>query len=109
MSTPMVTLKDGSQVTQVAYGTVSMSLQRVVEESDVALYDLVEKCKDASYNLPVSPFGDSKALLTKLDLIDQRGKVHDDVQKIVLNSIEGSGYDLKLVSPLQSKEVQKMK
>lgn len=104
-SLTMATLRDGSQVPQVVVVTTSTNLRAATEENYVALFDLVEKCKDASYQFVVNPFGASKAILKKWALIDGSEKVHEDVRKIVLNSIEGEGLSLKLVNPLKSKNV----
>jgi hypothetical protein len=101
----MATLRDGSQVPQVTLVTTTMNLRAASEENFVALFDLAEKCKDASYRFVANSFGDSKSILKKWALIDGSEKVHDDVRKIVLNSIEGEGLSLKLVNPLQSARV----
>jgi len=103
-----VTLKDGSQVAEAVYASTTMNLRDVAEESSIALNDLVKKCKDANYKFTKNPFGDSKAILTGHALIGEDQEVHADVRKVVLNSIEGSGLNLKLVSPLKPEQVQKI-
>jgi hypothetical protein len=94
----MVTLKDGSQVPEPALITTMMGLQAAKKEG-FALFDLVEKCKDSNYKFVANPFGDSKAILKKLALIDGDERVHDIVKSIVLNATEGNGLSLKLVDP----------
>lgn len=109
MSLKVATLKDGSQVAQLALFTTTLNLKAVMQENVIVLSELVEKCKDANYQF-VATFGvGSKAILTKHALMNEREEVHDDIQKIVLNSIEGSGLNLRLVSPLQSRQVQNIK
>ena len=105
----LVTLKDGSQVFQGTFTAVTLSLKDAHKENPVALFDLVEKCKDAGHQLGSPPFGDSKSILTKRGLIDKNGEVHDAVKKIVLNSVEGSGIFLKLVNPLKPEQVSVIK
>ena len=101
----MATLRDGSQVPEALVVTTTMNLTAAAEESYVALFDLAEKCKDASYEFVVNPFGDSKAILKSWLLINENETVNEDVRKIVLNSIAGKGLSLKLVNPLQGKKV----
>lgn len=96
----MVTLRDGSQVPEATLITTTVKLNEAFEESFVALVDLAKKCKNASHKFIRNPFGDSKAILKKLILIDESEEVYDDVRKIVLNSIEGEGLSLRLVNPL---------
>ena len=104
----MVTLRNGSQVPQVTLISVYMNIEAAAQENFMALFDLVEKCKDAGYKFVTNPFGDSKAILKAHALIDENENVHDDIKTIVLNSVEGSGMSLKLVNPLQSKQISKM-
>lgn len=104
-SVVMATLRDGYEVPQVTVVVTTRNLRAAAQENFVALFDLAEKCKDARYKFVSNAFGDSKAILKKWALIDESEKVNDDVRKIVLNSIEGEGLSLKLVSPLQSARV----
>ena len=97
----MVTLKDGSQVPQVCLDTVSTHIQGLAKDKVFAFYDLVQKCKNAEHKILKTPFGDSTAILQAHELIDSTGRVHEDIRKIVLNSVEGSGLTLKFVDPTQ--------
>lgn len=107
MSVSMVTLKDGYQVSSVALNTTLLSMQKVKQESDFIFSDLVNKCKNSAFRFIKHPGGDSKASLTKLGLMDEDGTIHDDIKKIVLNSIEGWNLSLKIVSPIKG-EVSKL-
>jgi hypothetical protein len=66
----------------------------------LAVYDLVERCKNPSYNI----FKKNLETLQDLSLIDSNGNIHDSIKNIVLASVEGEGMKMKLVSPIQ--EVQ---
>jgi hypothetical protein len=102
-----VTLRDGSKVPQAMLTLTTVRMKALMQKNPIALFDLVEKCRNANFEFIKNPFCDSKALLTEHALVDQSGAVNEDVQKIVLNSIEGSYLTLKLVDPLQSKRIQK--
>lgn len=102
-----IPLKDGSQVHMAVYLTVNMSLKAVLEKNSTALSDLVKKCKDAKYKLNDNPLCDSKKILTDYSLIDGE-EIHEDIRKIVLNSVDVSGAEPKLVSPFASKQIKKM-
>src|ERR1700758_7438 len=95
----MVTLKDGYQVPQSALITTMITLKSVHQECYVALFDLVQKCKDSNYKFVSNPFGDSKKVLREFALIDESEKVHDIVKHIVLNAVEGDGFSMRLVNP----------
>ncbi len=104
-----VVLKDGSIVSETDLVSVSMALKELYEGEYLALFDLVKKCRNAGFQIPTSQFGDSKKVLLKHKLVNEDGQVHDDVRKIVLNSIQGSGLELKLVSLLSEKGVSMVK
>ncbi|MGD0664810.1 MAG: hypothetical protein ABSA17_03650 [Rhabdochlamydiaceae bacterium] len=102
-----VTLRDGSKVPQAMLTLTTVRMKALMQKSPVALFDLVEKCRNVHFEFIKNPFCDSKALLTEHALVDQSGAVNEDVQKIVLNSIEGSYLTLKLVDPLQPNRIKK--
>ena len=95
----MVTLKDGTQVPEPDLITTMMNIQAAAKSTLVALFDLVEKCKDDNYKFVANPSGDSKAVLKSYALIDDQERVHDLVKSIVLNATEGSGLSIKIVNP----------
>ena len=96
----MVTLKDGTQVPEAILRETTQRITTLKKQNYVALFDLVEKCKNAEYKFLYNPFGDSKASLTKLTLMDENGNVCEDVRKVVLNSVGKLDLSLKLVNPL---------
>jgi hypothetical protein len=97
-----VSLKDGSRVAYNLVVIITMNLEAIIKEDFTALFDLVEKCKDSNYEFIANPLGDSKATLKKWGMIGRDDQVSEDLRKIVLNSVEGSGLSLRLVNPLGS-------
>jgi hypothetical protein len=73
-SLAMVSLKDGSEVPELALITTTMRLEDLAKEYYIALYDLVKKCRDSNYLFTPNPFMDSKVLLKNWALIDQMRK-----------------------------------
>ena len=104
----MVTLKDGSEVPQLALIATTTNLEEVIRQNPFAFFDLVEKCKDANYKFTRSLGWDTTELLKDLALLDKDERVHDIVKQIVLNSVEGEEGSLRLANPLQSKNVEKL-
>lgn len=105
----MVTLRDGSQVQQTTLDSVIKNLEEIAESNAViTLDDLVGKCKSAEYKFLVKlPHCDSETILKRRNLIDQKNGVDESVKKIVLNSIVGSGYSIKIVDPTK-REISQM-
>ena len=104
----MVTLRDGSKVYKTTFDSVSMNLKALARKNNMALYDLVEKCKNAQYKFVATPFGDTKALLKTYKLMNTDEEIHDDIKKIVLNSVTRTGYSYGLINPLKVKQVLQM-
>ena len=72
-----------------------MNLQLLANKHSVALFDLVEKCKDPKYEFMPYPGAEdgSSEILQRLKLIDADGNVGGIVKVIVLNSTKGEGLD----------------
>ena len=90
----MVQLKNGSEVPGSALVTIMMNLKSLRENNYLAFYDLVQLCKDSSYDisftrqaLEASPF-----LAT--------GRIHDDAKNIVLSAVEGDDLEMVIGSPV---------
>lgn len=97
----IVTLKDGTQVPRDALNAISRKLNALDSEK-IALYDLVNKCKTPLFAFVKNPAAKSKEILQRLELVDENEAIHDIVKKVVLNSIEGSGFSLRLVDPTKT-------
>jgi hypothetical protein len=107
----MVTLRDGSTVTQAALFTTKISIDDLAKTNPYALIELVRKCNDITYKFNKSSSVDSAAILKEYKLMTAGEKLHDDVVKVVLNYVKLSedGQHLIPVNPLaQSKTVSKI-
>ncbi len=96
----MITLKDGEKVPNIILAATTYNLKMAAKESADAIIGLVERCKDAQYKFIFSPHGDSKDILRRWALVQPSGAVPAYIQSIVLNSVETSGKELRLVSPI---------
>jgi hypothetical protein len=103
----MVTLRDGSQVSEAILITTTMNIEAAAAAAAAehchVLSDLVEKCKDVGHRFVTDTSVDSKSILQQFNLINSNEQVDEDVRKIVLNLIEGSGLFLRLVNPIKKK------
>jgi hypothetical protein len=100
------TLKDGYGVDPLTLQITRSNLHFLLDASLSALIDLVEKCKNPGHNFVRGPDGDSSIILRERCLIDNTGTVvSEEVRRIVMNSIEGSGQSLKLVSPIKGNQL----
>jgi hypothetical protein len=95
-----VTLKDETLIPREVFDAIYGKL-RIIESNKVALYDLLNKCKSPIFPFVRNPASKSKEILQKLDLIDENEGIHDMVKRVVLNSIEGIGFSLRLVNPIK--------
>jgi hypothetical protein len=107
----MITLRDGSTITKAALITTKMSIDDLVQTNPYALLELVRKCNDVTYEFNKSSSIDSETILKQQGIVIIKGKVHDDVVKVVLNYVKFSedGQHLINVNPFaQSKTVSKV-
>ncbi len=95
-----VTLKDGTTVSQVALKTTTMQLETIIAIPGL-LFELVEKCRDESYELK----GSWLTRLQDASLVRSDGRVHDDVRATVLNSVEGEWSNMQIVDPFRKEEI----
>lgn len=96
----MVTLKDGSEVPKSTFDSVSKKLQQLKEEGNFGtLIDLFHRCQDPGYKFPQNIFQNSAMKLKEYSLLDENEQINPDIQKIVLNSLEGNGLSTHFVDP----------
>lgn len=94
-----IRLKNGTEEVESLVVVTMLSLEHLMDERPLALYDLVMMCRDSSYE----PFGDNGDHLKDLRLIDQDGSVHSSVRNIILSATDGNGMDMVLQSPVDKK------
>ena len=92
--TNLVILKNGESLPEPVINSALMSLKKLLSNDPIGFYELVALCRDESHKL----FGNYAASLGDLALISD-GRPTDLIKMIVLESTEGEGLDLKLVSP----------
>lgn len=100
----VVTLHDGTQIESESFQSLWTSLKMVETTDDEALLDLIEKCHDAKDGINTSG-RESPKILKERQLINEDETVPLPVQKIVFNSVQGTGYWTELTSPLAEKAV----
>src|ERR1051326_7149691 len=98
----VMTLKDGYQIPEASFKTIKMNIENLKDTDLDALIDLVEKCKNPHHSFSRTHQSDSSIILIERSLINKRNEVvHEDVRRIVLNSIERSGQSIRFVNPLK--------
>jgi len=91
-----VRLKNGTEEDKPSVVMTMMSLEHVMDERPLALYDLAMMCRDRNYE----PFGSNGSYLKDLNLVDQDGSIHNSIRNIVLSAISGDGLDIVLRNPV---------
>jgi len=89
-------LKNGAEEAEQLVVVTMMSLRHLMEERPLALYDLVMKCRDRSYQF----FGDNENILLNLGLVEANGDIHGSIKNIILSAVRGDGLDMVLGSPI---------
>jgi hypothetical protein len=92
----VIRLKNGTEEAKPLVAVTMMSLEHVMDERPLALYDLVMMCRDHDYE----PFGTNGDYLKDLRLVEQNGSIHDSIRNIVLSAVKGDGIDMVLGSPV---------
>lgn len=101
----MVVLKDGTTVPRLAVNVILISLIDLREKNPIALYELVEFCRDQGHRL----FGTTGQDLVDLGLIEEAYSadgmyyyhtIHEITRSIVLSAIDGNVQNLNLVNPI---------
>jgi len=92
----IVKLKNGSEEEMKMVAVMMMNLNRLLDDDPRRFYDLVMLCRDSEYQI----FGDGKAVLQGLSLVQPNGRVHQSIQNVVLSAVSGEGFDLTLGSPV---------
>lgn len=97
-----VTLKDGTISAKPLVVTTMMTLEAIEKENPVAIYDLVQKCKNANHKFVDNPFGpNSSIILEKYGLCSDDHEVQSSIRSIILNAVEKSGIMWRVCSPLK--------
>lgn len=95
----LVTLKNGKQEAEALVTIVMMSLNKLLKERPMSVYELVMKCRDNNHQF----FGDTAKDLLNLALLQKDLSVHSSIRNIILSAVEGEGLNMIFKSPI-SKE-----
>lgn len=88
-------LKNGAEEAVSLVTVCMMSLEDLIKENPIALYELVMKCRDRNH-----VFGNAGELLEQRKLVQSDGQPHDSIRNVVLSAIEGDELDMRLTSPI---------
>lgn len=94
-----IELKNGRKVPRAIVGSSMMSFSALMERNPIALYELVQKCKNEKHELWVG----TKPVLKDFALLDGNGYTHRSVCDVLLSAITGDGLDMSLGSPYKPK------
>src|SRR5260221_610179 len=87
-STPMVTLKNGSEAVKPVVEVTMLSLIFLIKSGRmVEVYELVKKAKNPQYVM----FAMARKILSELELIDSDGSIPSSVRDIILSAVRGDG------------------
>jgi hypothetical protein len=95
----LIRLKNGEEISSSILTPLLMTLETLAMEHPRAFNDLVLVCRNQNY----IPSGTSLDLLERAELILlQRGRirVYDSIRSIALSAAEGSGLNIRFVSPV---------
>lgn len=92
-----VILKNGAEEAKPLVAVTMLSLNLLMDERPLALYDLVMKCRDKNYRF----FGDNGEYLRSLKLVDRDNSIHNSIRNVVLSAAEGDDLDMVIKSPVR--------
>jgi hypothetical protein len=102
MKMKMVRLRNGSEEPEPLVVVTMMSLEKLMQEKPIALYELYQLCLNSGHKL----FGNSEEDLGALSLV-MNGQVHNSIRNVVLSAFTGKGLEICLVSPVtEANEVE---
>lgn len=92
-----VELKNGSKAPLPIVDASMMSFSALMKKNPIALYELVQKCKDNQHKLWVG----TEPVLKDLGLLDGNGGTHRSVCDVLLSAVTCDGLDMAIGSPYQ--------
>ncbi len=95
-----VNLKNGSEEHGALVNVVLYSLNKLMADLPIVLYELVQVARDASHE----PFGETGKDLEKRGLLQPDGRMPESIRNVVLSAVVGEGLDLELVNPRATEE-----
>jgi hypothetical protein len=101
-----VTLRNGKEAQAPAVSAVFVALRRLFETDALAFYELVTACRDSSHVIfsePIAATLTSFALLESVNA-DGTARIHDLTRDVVVASVEGSDFEMRLRWPVETAE-----
>lgn len=91
----MITLANGAEEAVSLVVSTMISIETLLEEKPIVLYELVMKCHDNNHQF----FGDCGDDLKSLGLVQSNGSVHESIQNVVLSATRINDMDISVGSP----------
>jgi hypothetical protein len=96
-----VRLRNGSSEAAPLVAATLLSLRSLLSEDPISASELVCVARDPTHKLS----GKTGDRLREWALLEHDGKsMHASVRNIILSAVEGEGFDLRLISPVQEEE-----
>ena len=92
-----VVLKNGAEEILPLTEVISLVVNELLDDGDLAVYDLVMMCRDPNYN----PFPSCLERLKARSLVEPDGRVHQSIRNVVLSMAEGDGLEMKFSNPVK--------
>ena len=95
-----VKLKNGTEEFRPLVAVTRMHINKLLESNPIALYELVELCRDRHHK----PFGQTGDDLVALSLATKTSDglmVHESIRNIVLSATSGEGMEMTIGNPAQ--------
>jgi hypothetical protein len=91
-----VFLHSGEEHAASLVAVTMKTLRGAFADDAILFYELNEKAKNPNHEM----FGATKKKATAMALCDSGGQMHASVREIILNAVEGEGFDLQLKNPV---------
>ena len=102
MTGSILTLRDGYQIPLDLLAVTNFGFLGIIAAKQKgALFELVDKCNDATKKYQIS--AEAKKILREYRLMDENDHVPEHVKKVVFNSIKRTTHALHFRSPLMNR------
>jgi len=95
-----IKLKNGSTEAKPLVRCMATILSGLMDKNPLAVYELVEKCRDSSHKC----WGDTEEVLKDCALLQSDGHVHNSIRNIVLSAVEGEGKNFTIGNPVAEED-----
>jgi hypothetical protein len=92
-----IILRDGEEEIEVLVESTMYVLKELLKEAPVLFYELVQKARNPDHKFWASPI--IEKLRDKWKLLESEGSMHDGIRHIIVNAVQGDGFEMTLVWP----------